>query len=40
MEIYYNDISSHAVAFGNTCVVKHRDWATERYVNNIVEYSI
>ena len=31
------DIPSHSVVFGNPCVIKHRDWATEDYVNNIVE---
>lgn len=29
------DIPSHSVVFGNPCVIKHRDWATEGYVNNI-----
>lgn len=31
------DIPSHSVVFGNPCVIKHRDWATEGYVNNTVE---
>ena len=31
------DIPPHSVVFGNPCIVKHRDWATEGYVNNIVE---
>ena len=31
------DIPSHSVVFGNPCVIKHRDRATEGYVNNIVE---
>lgn len=31
------DVPSHSVVFGNPCIIKHRDWATERYVNNIVE---
>lgn len=31
------DITSHSVVFGNPCIIKHRDWATEGYVNNIVE---
>lgn len=31
------DIPSHSVVFGNPCVIKHRDWATEGYVNDIVE---
>lgn len=29
------DVSSHSVVFGNPCIIKHRDWATEGYVNNI-----
>ena len=29
------DIPSHSVVFGNPCVIKHRDWATEGYVNNM-----
>ena len=36
MGIYYKT-PSHSVVFGNPCVIKHRDWATEGYVNNIVE---
>jgi serine O-acetyltransferase len=31
------DIPSHSVVFGNPCVIKHRDWATEGYVNNIIK---
>lgn len=31
------DVPSHSVVFGNPCVIKHSDWATEGYVNNIVE---
>ena len=31
------DIPSHSVVFGNPCVVMHRDWATEGYVNNKVK---
>lgn len=31
------DVPSHSVVFGNPCVIKHRNWATEGYVNNIVE---
>jgi len=31
------DIPSHSVVFGNPCIIKHRDWATEEYVNNFVE---
>lgn len=29
------DIPSHSVVFGNPCIIKHRDWATEGYVNNM-----
>ncbi len=31
------DVPSHSVVFGNPCIIKHRDWATEGYVNNTVE---
>ena len=31
------DVPSHSVVFGNPCVIKHRDWATEGYVNNVIE---
>lgn len=31
------DIPSHSVVFGNPCIIKHRDWATEGYVNNITD---
>lgn len=30
------DVPSHSVVFGNPCVIKHRDWATEGYVNHVV----
>ena len=30
------DIPSHSVVFGNPCVVKHRDDATEGYINNVL----
>ena len=30
------DIPSHSIVFGNPCVIKHRDNATEDYVNNRV----
>lgn len=30
------DIPSHSVVFGNPCVIKHRDNATENYINNKV----
>lgn len=29
------DIPSHSVVFGNPCVIKHRDNATEGYINNV-----
>ncbi len=31
------DVPSHSVVFGNPCVIKHRDHATEGYVNNVME---
>ena len=31
------DVPSHSVVFGNPCIIKHRDWATEGYINNFVE---
>ena len=35
------DVPSHSVVFGNPCIIKHRDWATEGYVNHkkIKEYN-
>lgn len=30
------DVPSHSVVFGNPCIIKHRDWATEGYINNKV----
>ena len=29
------DVPSHSVVFGNPCIIKHRDNATEKYINNI-----
>ena len=29
------DLPSHSVVFGNPCVIKHRDNATEGYINNV-----
>lgn len=29
------DIPSHSVVYGNPCIIKHRDYATEGYINNI-----
>lgn len=31
------DIPSHSVVFGNPCIIKHRGWATDGYINNIAE---
>lgn len=31
------DVPSHSVVFVNPCIIKHRDWATEGYVNNMKE---
>lgn len=28
------DIPSHSVVFGNPCIIKHRDNATEGYINH------
>lgn len=33
------DVPPHSVVFGNPCAIKHRDCATEGYVNHIVEES-
>ena len=30
------DVPSHSVVFGNPCIIKHRDNATEDYINNCV----
>lgn len=30
------DVPSHSVVFGNPCIIKHREWATEGYIDNIV----
>lgn len=29
------DVPSHSVVFGNPCIIKHRDHATEGYINNV-----
>lgn len=26
------DVPCHSVVFGNPCIIKHRDWATEEYI--------
>lgn len=31
------DEPSHSVVLGNPCIIKHGDWATEGYINNVVE---
>lgn len=31
------DVPSHSVVFGNPCIIKHREWATEGYINNIIQ---
>ena len=30
------DVPDHSVVFGNPCIIKHRDWATEGYLHNTV----
>ena len=30
------DIPSHSIVFGNPCIIKNRDNATEGYINNVV----
>lgn len=30
------DIPSHSIVFGNPCVIKHRENATESYINNAI----
>lgn len=32
------DIPSHSIAFGNPCIIKSRENATEGYINNKCEY--
>ena len=29
------DVPSHSVVFGNPCIIKHKDNATEEYINNL-----
>lgn len=29
------DVPSHSIVFGNPCIIKHKDNATEGYINNI-----
>lgn len=30
------DVPSHSIVFGNPCLIKHRDWATEGYINHLL----
>ena len=30
------DVPSHSIVFGNPCIIKHKDNATEQYINNEV----
>ncbi len=30
------DVPSHSVVFGNPCIIKHKDNATDEYINNVV----
>lgn len=30
------DVSSHSIVFGNPCIIKHRENATEGYINRKV----
>lgn len=30
------DIPDHSVVFGNPCIIKHRDNATEEYINRTI----
>lgn len=30
------DVPSHSIVFGDPCIIKHRENATEGYINNIV----
>lgn len=30
------DVPSHSIVFGNTCIIKHRENATEGYINRKV----
>ncbi len=31
------DVPPHSVVFGNPCIIRHRDNATEGYINNVAE---
>lgn len=31
------DVPDHSVVFGNPCVIRHRENATEHYINNVVQ---
>lgn len=30
------DVPNHSIVFGNPCIIKHKDNATEGYINNVV----
>lgn len=30
------DVPDHSIVFGNPCIIKHKDHATQGYINNIV----
>lgn len=32
------NISSHSVVFGNPCIIKHKNHATEGYINNKLDF--
>lgn len=31
------DVPDHSIVFGNPCVIKHRDHATQSYINDVIE---
>lgn len=31
------DIPDHSVVLGNPCIIRHKDWATQGYINRTVE---
>ncbi len=34
------DVPSHSIVFGNPCIIKHRENATEGYINNKVSFTL
>lgn len=30
------DVPSHSIVLGNPCIIRHKDYATESYINNVV----